>query len=473
MARTSSLKTHQQSRVQPSSSSRDSDPAAQIDQIDSTVELPIESSVESMLALQARCKNWLLWALDTLKVQASPASIDQLTGLIWSTVTGQSRSFHNVEHILRLAEGNDPICTLAALFHDAVYVQVDWGLVPEVGGYLTPFLLWHGGALCLRPAAELLHRPESACTALLFGLNHREPLPAERFNEFLSALLAVRCLRDFLTDQQLAELAVTIEATIPFRSSAQFVPSEDLFGRLCLANQRFGLGMTPGELEQAIHRAVEFANRDVSNFNLADPVIFLDQTWQLLPEFNPALRDPRQYSIRDYRMALRAMEAFLVRLDADQIFQQFRQVPNPLTCQAWRERAQYNLAIARLYLTSKLVAIAILEALASRRDQKRSLSDWLGPLEQSSRWEERFSAPDTQVVDSAIERQVLQIAEYGRTRPCYFDLVKSPFAAFLIRSVGFEKIMELRPQAEAFFNQDLSGEEFLKLVPYCEHTLQM
>jgi hypothetical protein len=431
-----------------------------------------KSSANLQTSLQTSCKHWLTWALESLGAEASPQILEQLTGLIWSTVIGQSRSFHNFEHILRLAEGNDPISTLAALFHDAVYVQVDWGLAPEAGSYLRPFVIWHGGALCLQPAAELLQRPESACTAFLFGLCHEEPLPAERCNEFLSALLAVRCLKGFLSERQLAEVVVAIESTIPFRTQAQFVPSEQLYDRLTLANQRFRLGMTSSDIEQAIHRAVEFANRDVSNFRLADPVIFLDQTWQLLPEFNPALRDPSQYSIRDYRAALRAMEAFLVRLDAGQIFQQFQQVPNPLTCEAWKQRAQHNLAIARLYLSSKLVAIAILEALASRREQKRPLSDWLGSLERPSHWEERFSAPEGAVADTTVEQQVLQIAEYGRTRPCSFDLVKSPFAAFLIRSMGFEKITELRSKAEVFFNGELSGDAFLALVPYIDHGFQ-
>lgn len=464
-----SLKTNKQSIAQanvPATSHRES---LNISQTDRSA---TDRSNQS-IAMQTSCKNWLTWALDALNAQASAQTVDRLTSIIWSTVTGQSRIFHNFEHILKLAESNDPISTIAALFHDSVYVQVDWGLVPEVSSYLTPFLMWHNGALCLRPVSELLQNQDSTATALLFGLQHQEPLPAERFNEFLSALLAVRCLKELLSERQLAEIVVAIEATIPFRSIAQFVPAEQLFDRLTATNQQMQLGMEEQEIEQAIHRAVEFANRDVDNFCLADPVIFLDQTWQLLPEFNPALRDPSQYSIRDYRSALRAMEAFLVRLDTGQIFQQFRQVPNPLTCRAWKERAQHNLAIARLYLGSKLVAIAILEALASRREQKRPLSDWLGSLERPSHWEERFSAPEGLVSKTIIEKQVLQIAEYGRTRPCSFDLVKSPFAAFLIRSMGFDKITELRPKAEAFFNQELSSEQFLELVPYFDHALQL
>jgi len=80
----------------------------------------------------SRCQDWLDWALGQLGVSLSEDQLAELTQLIGSTVTGQGRLFHNTEHILRLAEGEDPISTLAALFHDSVYIQVDWGLTPNV-----------------------------------------------------------------------------------------------------------------------------------------------------------------------------------------------------------------------------------------------------------------------------------------------------------------------------------------------------
>lgn len=161
-------------------------------------------------------------------------------------------------------------------------------------------------------------------------------------------------------------------------------------------------------------------------------------------------------------------------LEPDRIFQQFRQSPNGLTCKAWRERAAHNLAIARLYLSSKLVAIAILEALASGSEQRLPLTAWFGPLEQPTSWEERFAANQTcQVSQSLVEQQVTQIAEHGRTRPCHFDLVKSPFAAFLMRFLGFEQIKQLRLQAEALFSQQISSEQFLEQVPHLERLVTL
>jgi len=422
----------------------------------------------------SRCQDWLDWALGQLGVSLSEDQLAELTQLIGSTVTGQGRLFHNTEHILRLAEGEDPISTLAALFHDSVYIQVDWGLTPNVQPLLTPYLTWQGGALCLRSAAELMHLPDSACPAMLFGLEHGQPLPAEKFNEFLSALLAVCCLKPHLSARQLAEVVVAIEASIPFRAKAQHVPSEQLFERLNRANQRFGLDLSSAQLEQAIHRAVAFANRDVGSFSGADPVIFLDQTWRLLPELSPALRDASQYSIQDYRKALRAMEAFLRQLRPEQIFQQFRQVPNSLTCRVWRDRAAHNLETALLYLGSKLVAIAVLEAIASWKEQQRPIAHWLGPVDQAANWEERFTLPEfSQMGRTPVEQQVLQIAEYGRTRPCQFDLMKSPFAAYLIRSLGFDKMVELRADADAFFEGELSNQQLLAKIPCLSPAFQL
>ncbi|MEB3294522.1 MAG: hypothetical protein VKJ24_15305 [Synechococcales bacterium] len=270
----------------------------------------------------------------------------------------------------------------------------------------------------------------------------------------------------------MAQLVVTIEATIPFRSTAELNPAEQLFTRLLQTNQQFDLGMTRLEMEQAIHRAVKFANRDVENFSFADPVIFLDKTWQILPELNPPLRNPSQYSIRDYCTALRTMESFFLRLNSQQIFQQFRQVPNALTLEALQGRSQHNLEIARLYLSTKIVAIAILEALLSRRNPKQPVSHWLGSLA-AEQWEQQFlNLEAVAIAKNLVEQQVLQIVDQGRTRSCQFDLIKSPFTAFLLRSIGFDQMTRLRPIAEEFFIGALDSEQFLELVPYFEQMLQ-
>ena len=45
-------------------------------------------------------------------------------------MTSQARHFHDVDHVLDISSDLGPIQTLAALFHDVVYYQVDGGFLP-------------------------------------------------------------------------------------------------------------------------------------------------------------------------------------------------------------------------------------------------------------------------------------------------------------------------------------------------------
>ena len=58
--------------------------------------------------------------------------VDAMAIMIHRTMTAQARSYHTVGHVFRLAECAGPIRTLAGLFHDLVYYQVDKGIPPEI-----------------------------------------------------------------------------------------------------------------------------------------------------------------------------------------------------------------------------------------------------------------------------------------------------------------------------------------------------
>lgn len=427
------------------------------------------NSAQQQLTDKAHCRSQLAWALHQLDAQPSFADLERYSYVIWSTVSRHTRLFHNAEHILQLSEGGDAIHTLAALFHDAVYVQVDGGLPDPVQDLLKPYLVVQGGELCLQGLGMLRHYRSSAMVAHLFDFQDFSPQPANQHNELLSALLAVDCLEPLLSWGDLAQITVAIEASIPFRAQPQEAtpsPAECLFHRLQQANQHFHLQLDDTTITRAIYRAVAFANNDVEGFATADPAIFLERTWRLLPEFNPALRDPMHYSVQDYRQALQGMEIFMGKLDAGSVFQQFRQFPDRATCQHRERRARQNLSVAQLYLQTKVVAIAILEALApfyqSDHASDRAMAIWMAPRPNEPSWENSFgrwnlSHPLTTVTQS----QVLQVAEQGRKGICHFDLSRSPLAAFLIRSIGFQRIHQLRIQADEMFAKRIGPEEFL------------
>jgi hypothetical protein len=178
--------------------------------------------------------------------------------------------------------------------------------------------------------------------------------PTSGLNELASAIVACVQLAKALDRHQRIAIAACIEQTIPFRSNAVL----ELRDRLTC------LGIEGDELDDILKRAVRVGNRDVENFAENDPARFLDNTWKLLPESNPALHYPMVYTVRDYRVALQKMEVFLAQLPADRVFHAWLDEPKPEIHARRVARTAGNLALAVRYLRAKLYSIALVEALA-------------------------------------------------------------------------------------------------------------
>lgn len=433
----------------------------------------LRHSTQSLSIDQSHYYSRLAEAFQAVPVAPAVSSLCQWACLLEATSRGEGRLFHNSDHVLQLCEGTDGLGALAALFHDSVYIQIDDGLHPQVEDRLAPFLIRKNNTLYVRSLADLQQYRGGALVAALFGFQHQVPQLACQHNEFLSALLAIQCLQSELSWGALAQIAIAIEATIPFRPILQdSSPTEKLFERLMQSNCRFGLGLSPSTLTTAIHRAVALANRDVADFALQDPAVFLARTWRLLPEFNPALRSPQSYSVQDYREAILRMERFFLTLNPNTVFQQFRHFPEAESYRGWQHQAQHNLAVGHLYLKAKIVAIALLEALGAYRGALSAspMADWLRSRRGEPPWEESFEynlaqspTPATRPMTSAAQCHALQVARAGRAGDCSFDMRRSPLAAFLISTLGFERLDLLRSQADLFFEQRLGPDQFLGL----------
>src|SRR5512146_152624 len=59
-----------------------------------------------------------------------PLEVERWALRLYRAMAGRSRLFHRQRHAEAMTQGADSIAALAALFHDAVYVQVDQGLPP-------------------------------------------------------------------------------------------------------------------------------------------------------------------------------------------------------------------------------------------------------------------------------------------------------------------------------------------------------
>ncbi|HEY9829287.1 MAG TPA: hypothetical protein V6D26_01825, partial [Stenomitos sp.] len=381
-----------------------------------------------------QCLVKLIWVTECLKVQAPFNKLSKIAKLIVQTMDSPWRSFHSTVHIFEVGGDGDAIEVLAALFHDIVYVQVDKSINFNLTYYLAPFIEEDQGKLLIREQSEL---PEDAIfemVAMIFGFVPGQVLsPFGGQNEFLSALVAAKTLESVLSPTLIVQVAACIEATIPFRAKTEsgLSVSELLHQRLKLTNDQFNLQLTDEEVIQAVKRSVRLANRDVGNFADPSSAVFLTNTWSLLPEINHNLRKSGSYTVRDYREAMQKMLSFLNCLKPELVFQQFQGEPDDHTYQGLVKRSKKNVEVARLYLESKLVAIAMIEALSLRFGSNVSLATMIGELPDSEFSVGRLKDSFPRIASpyqpaTTVEQEVLNLLEKGRGKSSKYDIRNSP-----------------------------------------------
>ncbi|MCX7999656.1 MAG: hypothetical protein N3A69_12015, partial [Leptospiraceae bacterium] len=369
-----------------------------------------------------RCRNLLYWSIEKLERSLTEEEMSNLTEIAYmiiNSMTGNWRHFHTTEHIFEVGGEEDPIEILAAFFHDMVYTQVDYGIHINLSGYIYPFIFEKENFLFIRkktPDSNLFE-----LLLLIFGFQRGQKLiPFSGQNEFLSALVAVQALSPFLRFSNLAQVAACIEATIPFRKVENGISCYDILKkRLEFVNQIFHFDWNEEIIDHILFRCVRLATRDIQNFGSPDPVRFLDNTWNLMPETNHDLRTPNSYSIADYRISMMKMLNFLKTLTPEQIFHQYKSVPSSEKLQEYFSNTRKNLRIAELYLKSKILTVGILEALSFRIGRNTPLATLIGEIPQ-----DKIVIPTLdyflpnlkkpyQPKDS-IERIVLDVLTYGR-----------------------------------------------------------
>lgn len=426
-----------------------------------------EGLMDSAQAHQ-QCLEKLIWAMDRLEVEVDLTQLYTIAELIVQPMTGYWRYFHTPQHVIDVGGNEDGIEVLAALFHDLVYVQVDCSINFNLSYYITPFIKQEREQLIIREQNRLAVDPTFEMLACVFGFHPGQVLdPFEGENEFLSALVATKVLEPFFSLPRLMEIAACIEATIPFREKSKegVTASDRLYQRLLLTNRRFKLGLSEPAIAQVVKRAQRVANRDVSGFAHPSSAYFLANTWNLLPETNHNFIS-RSYTVREYRVALQKMESFMNWIKPEAIFNQFRGEPDDLSYSRLENGARRNIEIARLYMGSKLVAIALIESLAFSLGFDVSLATLMGELPYQDYRGVRLETFLPKLLDAYhpkndLESEVLDLLENGRAKSATADLKDSPLAAFMVKSLGFEEIQNQSARAKDFFKGNLSAVDFI------------
>lgn len=418
---------------------------------------------------QKRCLDCLVTSIEQLGGRVELAKLEQIAELIIQTMRGPWRYFHTSEHIFEVGGSVDPIEVLAALFHDLVYVQVDQGVGFNISSAICPFVKEVRSQLVIKDETEIARDAMYQLVATVFGFVPGQTLsPFAGQNEFLSAVIAGKCLEPFLPASTIAQITACIEATIPFRgvSVGGLSAIELLNQRLVNVNRDLNFGWNDAETAEIVKRSVRLANRDVENFASPNSSNFLDNTWNLMPETNHELSNVNSYTVGGYRKSLQKMEGFLNFLKPELVFQQFMQEPDDETYTNMIARTRHNIAVAKLYLGVKLITIAILEALSYRLGRDIPLSTMMGELRvpgfKTSVLEDYL--PEKQIaypLDSQLQREVLDLLEIGRNQESPYDIKNSPVSTFIIKSIGFAETENFLKKAKEFFAGDISSEEFL------------
>ena len=390
--------------------------------------------------------------------------IKNATFLIYRAMTSRSRCYHDLSHLFSVAHNLPALAKLAAIYHDVVYFSIDGGFPPDVRERIGDVVL------CLDSKIFLTTSPDEMVSevATIFGFTGGQEIkPKGGLNEFLSAVLAVRELGEFLSVNDLWAVAACIEATIPFRPTVDQETPIDLIGMRLRSLRRSTVFLTDEEIYDSQILAVRVANADVQNFGNPDLSHFIENTWHILTETNADFHEGNS-TIGTYRAALVGMETFLSELDPTVIFRQYGNTPDDETYQALLECSRDNLHCASEYLKALIVALSVLEALAELTDGDGPIAYFIGLADSEKSLIDDFvnGAPLVTVANQPpLEAKVLRALKCKRTSVNRFDQALTPLAAYLYESLGNSKIHELVQRAKEVHAGKRDWKEFLAALP--------
>jgi len=406
-------------------------------------------------------------ALRALAPGLGMSDAERMAMLVHKSMSPGTRSYHTSDHVFDMCEGANARQTLAALFHDLVYYQLDGGFPTGVAHWLNGVVRDEPRGITMGPIA-----PDDGILSLcadIFGFEVGQTLSVYAgLNEFMSALVAGRQLYKHLQLTDLIGVLACIEATIPFRNTVQNGESApDLLARRVRAVTRTYVPELLGAALDAhvavvMRDAVETGNRDVRGFALANHAQFLSNTWLLIDESNAPLKAVGVYALSEYRGALTRMAGFLAHLDPASIFQSYSGYPDAATLGEWTAAASRNLCFACDYLDCKTATVAIIEALARATGHDSPVSMFLGDISSLHGKPER--AEDYLPLASSgatLNEALLQVFEKGRERESHNDLTSSPLTAFTYRCIGQEGMRAAIADARRMFDGLISPLEFL------------
>ncbi len=409
-------------------------------------------------------------AFEALGYDIDMPRLETLSTLILRSMTGRSRVFHDYEHIFDVAGASGPHETIAALYHDVVYYQVDRGFPPVTRRLLEPFMFDEHG--CVRLRTEV---PQEECgfwmCLKIFGLNAGQEVSVlQGLNEFLSAVICTQQISSFVSKKDLVKIIACIEVTIPFRKPTSPYPSvvHSLLARIQETGNAFGIRFTAQDLDQIGISAVTISNNDLESFALNDPGEFLSHTWRLLPESNITLQFPEQHTIRDYRLAIQKMYGFFRYLNPSTVFHCYKDFPSEIKYQKMQRAATVNIHMAVKYLEVILVATSVLEAIAHVTGGDLPMAMMMGDVGNKKIKAHRMEdfLPSEKIrLPATHNKTLMKLFMAGRNKDSQFDTRHSPLAAYLYPRLSLMDFETAIFDLSLMFENRMTPNHFLATFP--------
>ncbi len=409
----------------------------------------------------------LMDAASKLEARCECRDFEKMAVLVHRVMSYQSRQFHTLEHVFGFLDGADGETALAAVFHDLIYFQVDDGLPPDLDALLRPYIRRDGGSLRIADDVDPKDEAFGLCLSV-FGFSQGDILnPFRGQNEFLSALAMALLLGPHLPREVLVAIAACVEASIPFRKAngGGEGPAEVLATRLGALADSHRLSLDADGIKAVIRRSVAFGNADVRDFALADPGLFLDNTWKLLPESNASLRHRGAFSIREYRLALGKMQGFFTGLDAASIYHSYDGIPDAAAMEALASASRRNIALASTYLKAKLLAVGVLEAAAEISGGDAPMALFMGDIAADGGSMETLAS---HLADPGAPAWIdpgnplYRLLRDGRLDGSSFDLRNSPLALYFYDTLEPRAWAARVESAYGFFSGSIEASAFLE-----------
>lgn len=414
----------------------------------------------------------ILDAFSRLGRPIANSDAEKLACFLLKTMGSESRDYHRPEHPLDVSKRLLPVGQLAALFHDIVYVQVDptWG--KTVSDILYPFIPTNTFSVNVKGALNHVVDPWHRIIVSIFGFeNETDLVPMKGINEFLSALVFYHSMKSHLNPEELLRGIACIEGTIPFRKvdSDGRSPSDRLSTKIegVLKSSEGRFFPRQIDIELIISECRRIIENDLSSFGAETPSEFISNSWNVMIENNPPLRNNYFY-LSDYRKAIFGTLGFYMSLDPKNLYW-----TNPKTIDPFHEdlikRTEFNLKFATEYMKAIANAVCLSEAIALKSGGDVPFELFFGPRKKSRTHnpvtlDTLINLPETingSTPSSINQNDVYQILRNGREFRSRFDHKTSVLSAFIFLKTTNQEREALFRSSQQFHHGRINAEEFI------------